>query len=385
MIIGNIDLEISGYSATLSKDIKLYRGDSFTLSFSLSSILISRIDSVEISDGVLPLNGNIQALMLIENSRGQDFVSGTIIENNKINFRISEEHTQAIGINKMQIVLTEVNSDGTKEVLHTPPFEFEIKEPIGSYDIKEARVDYALVDQSSVALLSDTGDNTLIVNMGYTPWHTGELISARRLNEMFNLICENRQDIDELMYKPISITSLSLSKSSAEMGEIVINLVVNWNYNKTPTTQSFNGITLSNSVKTYTITEPISSSKTFTLSASDGKTNVSKNIAINFYNGKYYGSSSIPSTYNSDFIKSLNKQLTGSKNGNFTVNCGSGQYIYFAIPTRFGKPSFSVGGFSGGFDLIATIDFTNNFNYTEPYYIYKSGNSNLGNTTVTVS
>ena len=103
MIIGNIDLEISGYSATLSKDIKLYRGDSFTLSFSLSNILISRIDSVEISDGVLPLNGNIQALMLIENSRGQDFVSGTIIENNKINFRISEEHTQAIGINKIQM------------------------------------------------------------------------------------------------------------------------------------------------------------------------------------------------------------------------------------------------------------------------------------------
>ena len=54
------------------------------------------------------------------------------------------------------------------------------------------------------------------------------------------------------------------------------------------------------------------------------------------------------------------------------------------VPTRFGVPKFTVGGFEGGFSLVATIDFTNSSNYTEPYNIYKSENSNLGNTTVNV-
>ena len=68
----------------------------------------------------------------------------------------------------------------------------------------------------------------------------------------------------------------------------------------------------------------------------------------------------------------------------FNVSCGDGQYVYFAIPTRFGTPTFSVGGFSGGFVKVSTLDFTNKFGYTEPYDIWKSENSNLGKITVVV-
>ena len=75
----------------------------------------------------------------------------------------------------------------------------------------------------------------------------------------------------------------------------------------------------------------------------------------------------------------LTKTLTNSRQNTFSVSCGDGQYVYFAIPTHFGTPTFSVGGFSRGFVKVSTLDFTNKFGYTEPYDIWKSENSNLGN------
>lgn len=381
-MISNIDLMINEYEATLSKEIKLYRGDSLTLSFALSNTLISRINSEDIIDGMLPLDNSITAKVLIENAEKVDYVSGTIINNNRIEFKLLEEHTNKVGINKLQIVLLQGSEDNPTEILHSPPFEFEIRNPIGNLD-GEYRTDRDSTDKARTD--SSIGETTYIINLGYTPWSSNEIIATSKLNFMYNLICKNIQDIEELKYKPISITNLSLSKSTAEKGEIITNLVANWSYNKTPTSQSFNGIVLDNNIKTYSINGVYSSDTNFVLKASDEKTNISKNTGIKFYNGKYYGSTTEPTIYDSNFIKSLSKTLTNSKNGNFTVNCGVGQYIYFAIPSNFGTPKFYVGGFEGGFDLVATIDYTNDYNYTEQYQIYKSGTSNLGNTTVTVN
>ena len=50
----------------------------------------------------------------------------------------------------------------------------------------------------------------------------------------------------------------------------------------------------------------------------------------------------------------------------------------------FGECEFKVGGFSGGFSLIDTIDFINPSGYTESYYIYKSIEPNLGTTKVEI-
>ena len=83
-MISNIDIMINEYEATLSKQIKLYRGDSLTLSFALSNTLISRIESENIIDGMLPLDGSITAKVLIEDADKIDYISGTIIKNNRI-------------------------------------------------------------------------------------------------------------------------------------------------------------------------------------------------------------------------------------------------------------------------------------------------------------
>jgi len=378
MIVSGVDLDVKGYKATLSKKLKFYKGDCLNISFSITSSVISQIDSSEVIEGVLPVTDNIRAYMLV----GSDKVAGTIVQDNKIIFKLTPEY-QTVGITELQIVLIEMLDDGSKEIFHTPPFNLEIAEPIGDYEeIEEdiARVGYAVVGRSVVAGNSITYAE---VELGYEEWKTGDLITADKLNRIEAAIYEHTQMLDELLYKAITINNFSISKSTAELGEKLIGLILSWSYNKTPIYQKLDNVLIDNELRKYTIEKEISSNTSFKLEVSDGKTTVNKTASINFYNGRYYGVSN-SETYDSDFILSLNKTLTNSRACNFTVNCGPGQYIFFAIPTRFGTPTFTVGGFSGGFNKINTINFVNKFGYSESYDIWKSTNSNLGNTTVVV-
>ena len=412
MIRSDIDLSVKGYKVALDKKIKVYQGDTFYLTFQLADTIIDEIDSVKVVDGVLPLTPDIEAYMLV----GNDKVDGTVIENNRVVFKLKKEYTQEVGIHQLQIVITEIDEEGEREIVHTPEFNYEVKEAIGIFEEPEpiipdvppptpsedyARVDYAITNESMVAkasLFDLEGDikNEEIVITYLTDkleggrWYSGEVITELKLNQMWWVSDDHEgrlrtieSALDELMYKPIT-ASLSLSRTLAEMGEIVTGLRATWSYNKSPTTQSFNGVTLANTVRSYDITDTVTTNKSYTLRASDGKTTISPSVGINFYNGKYYGATAIPSTYDSNFILTLTKKLVNGRTGNFTVNCGAGQYIFFAIPARFGSPSFYVGGFEGGFGLVATISFTNSFGYKEDYNIYKSENGNLGNTTVEV-
>ena len=412
MIKSNIDINIRGCKAVLDKKIQVYQFDTFYLTFQLSDTIIDEIDSVKVKDGVLPLTEDIEVYILV----GNDKVEGTLIENNRIVFKLKQQYTKEVGIHYLQIVITEIDEDGEREIVHTPKFTYEVKEAIGLLDIPVepdippsppeddyARVDKALVDKGIVASASlfdlDAEAKNIEITIDYLQdkleggrWYSGEVITELKLNQMWG-VSDNHEGrlrtiesaLDELMYKPIVISSLSLSKTIAEMGEVVTGLKAFWTYNKSPTTQSFDGITLDNAVRSHDIDGEITSNKSYRLTASDGKTNVSRNVGINFYNGKYYGASLEPIGYDSSFVMTLNKQLTNNKNGDFSVNCMTNQYIFFAIPTRFGKPTFKVGGFEGGFMLVNTIKFTNKFGYTEDYNIYKSENASLGNTTVSIS
>lgn len=380
-IISLNKLEVNGFKAKVSNKLKFYKGDRLNLSFSISNTLISEIDSKEVENGILPINSDkIKAFMLIKDKE----IAGTIIKNNNIIFKFSPEH-QTIGINQFQIVITELQDDGSKEILHTPPFVIEVAEPIGTFEEHEeniAKADYAIVGKSTVG-----SDKTTYININskyqMTVWKTGDVITATKLNNIENTLAEHAQMLDELLYKAITITSFNISKSIAELGEIVSNLKLTWSYNKEPVIQKLDNSTLDNNIREYTVNSNIETNKTFRLEVSDGKNTVNKTTSINFYNGRYHGVSN-SENYDSDFILSLNKTLTNSRACSFTVDCGQGQYIFFAIPTRFGTPTFTVGGFTGGFTKVATVDFTNASGYTEPYNIYKSDYSNLGNTTVVV-
>ena len=195
--------------------------------------------------------------------------------------------------------------------------------------------------------------------------------------------------LGDLMYTPISITSFTNNKNTQEMGSTVTDVVLNWNYNKTPKTLSLDSESLDVSLKTKTLSgQSIKTNKTFTLKATDERDAVAtKTTAITFSNGVYYGvgdNLEIGGVTN-EFILGLTKTLQANKAKTFTVNAGAGKHIYYIIPTRYGTPVFKVGGFEGGFEKLGTVNFTNSSSYAENYDVYKSSNAGLGNTTVVAS
>lgn len=193
-----------------------------------------------------------------------------------------------------------------------------------------------------------------------------------------------------LKHVPIDIISFNHSAGTVEMGSVVKELTLNWELNKNPVSQTVNGESLDVSVRSKKLTGlNITANKYsyFALYVTDerGATD-SASTTISFQNGVYYGAGANPETLDSAFILALSsKTLSSAKGRKIDVQAGDGQHIWYALPKRLGTCTFVVGGFEGGFDLVATIDFTNSKGYTEQYYIYRSVQTGLGATKVVVS
>lgn len=203
------------------------------------------------------------------------------------------------------------------------------------------------------------------------------------------------EQVENALYQPIAITSFATSPAYFEKGATVTALTLNWKTNKMPiqvgvsTSTPFREDELradDTSLYVDWISASVEKPVSFTLTATDEKGKTAFLTAIvTFYNGVYYGAAAEPTTYNSTFISGLTKELRANKKPSFAANAGAGKYIYYCLPVSMGACTFAVGGFTGGFSLVDTIAFTNASGYTENYYIYRSDNANLGNTSVTVS
>ena len=183
--------------------------------------------------------------------------------------------------------------------------------------------------------------------------------------------------IADLQHVPIAVSTFSCTPATAEKGSTV-NVALAWTTNKTPTTLKLDGADVTGTSKSIT---NVATDQSYSLVATDAKGNSStKTATLTFLNQVYYGAAE-----NSNSITSLTKVLSGSKAREITVDAGSGEYIYYAYPKRLGVATFSVGGFAGGFETAETKPLTNASGFTEDYYVYRSGRSNLGNTTVTIN
>jgi hypothetical protein len=203
--------------------------------------------------------------------------------------------------------------------------------------------------------------------------------------------------LSELEYVPIAITAISNNYSNVEIGRALSDVKLNWTLNKTPTMQSLKtydasgallggmAIALPSDAREYNVSGTVNSYRKYAIEALDGRNTVEAYTVVNFLNGVYYGAAAVPSGYNSAFILALTKKLASGRGGSVNVTAGDGKYIYYCYPARFGTAAFVVGGFSGGFELVATIPFTNASGYTENYYVYKSEQAGLGALKVEVS
>lgn len=220
-------------------------------------------------------------------------------------------------------------------------------------------------------------------------------ITGEELDKRLDQIPQIKERLDNLLYEKIAINSFSVSKKVAEIGSTVSSVTLEWHCNKTPTTLKIDCVT-DGVTDSVTISPPTqigekeysnitkNTSWKITATGEHGET-ANEPANLYFYNGVYYGVAEAQNSYDSAFVRNLTKTLRGSKLTSFNVNADDGQYIYYCLPTSMGECDFTVNGFTGGFSLVATIEFINGSDYHEDYYIYRSDNANLGNTKVTVS
>lgn len=193
--------------------------------------------------------------------------------------------------------------------------------------------------------------------------------------------------LDTALYKKISITSFTCSPSVVEIGSAVDSVVLRWVTSSTPTSVTLNDEVIedvSQTSKTYSGLS-LTTDTNYLLKVTDSKgAEAQDRCFVSFRNGVYHGVSG-STEINEALIKGLTKTLTDLRSMTYTDTAGTGGYLYFALPKRLGTPTFTVGGFEGGFALIQEIEFTNDSGYTETYAVYRSDNSSLGTTTVTVN
>ena len=212
---------------------------------------------------------------------------------------------------------------------------------------------------------------------------SGAAADAKVTGERF---AELESRMEDLIYQPIAIKSFTNDVGTAENGAVVDTVTLQWSCNKTPTTVTINNEAIIPLATTYAKTNlHITENTDFVLTVTDERdTSVSQTTSIVFQNGVYFGVSTEPETLDRAFLLSLTKYLRQTKLPSFTINAAANEFIYYAVPTRFGECTFSVDGFTGGFRKTLTLSFTNAFGYTEDYDIYRSDYHSLGKTTVTV-
>lgn len=191
-------------------------------------------------------------------------------------------------------------------------------------------------------------------------------------------------ELGNMSFIPIEIKTFEADNYLFEKGSKATP-TLSWSLSKEPVSLSLkaNDIEVSTTNENYTSAE-IQENTTFKLSVSDGKTSAEDSLDIKFVNRVYWGVAAEPESYDSTFIQTLDSELLETKEKTFIVNALDNEYIYFAIPVSYGEAIAYVGGFEGGFETPQQITVTNEYNSTD-YYLYRSTNPKLGNTTVVVS
>lgn len=221
--------------------------------------------------------------------------------------------------------------------------------------------------------------------------------------EALNDRCDALQDsISRLLYDPITIETATISPLKAEKGSGVGTIELSVTTNKdiaTIAVQSLNNLiyrevfTTPNitviSKKPVSIAPSITKTTEFTITVTNQEGSLSSVAStkrtITFDYKYFYGVQNIPNEYNNDFIRGMSENSVGLTS-KFTVSdVGNEKYIYYCCPSDVAL-KFTVNGFEGGFDLVATdVGYSLPDGTIKNYNIYRSTNANLGKTTVNVS
>lgn len=207
---------------------------------------------------------------------------------------------------------------------------------------------------------------------------------------------------------PYEITSFTNDGGNFENGESPTNINLNWTLPSDPDTQSINqgvGIVNPNTLRTVIFPGPVvgvvNGSFTWQLSVTQGLDNDTANTSINFRNRRYWGVSTDPNiagvdtatagipasggtpvafTYNDLVVTAgvTGNELATNRNQTKILDATGGRYLYFAWPSGFGTPSFTINGFPVSAWKGIDSNFTNQHGYVESYSVWRSQNLQNG-------
>ncbi len=193
-----------------------------------------------------------------------------------------------------------------------------------------------------------------------------------------------RDDISRLQSSTIKVTNFSVTPNIVEIGSVINSITLKWDTNfRVLTRQYLNDVEIPDITKRSRILDgPFTSSQTYTLKVEgdDGNSDI-KTTELKFLNNIYYGTEKLHDI-NSSFINSLSRVLTENKQKGFTVVSREQEYIYIALPVRFGEPKFTIISEEADFELITKFDHENSSGYVEEYAVYRTTNVHLGQTTI---
>ena len=446
MLTKTIGLTIKDYKIAMTSPLKFFEEDDLELIFTVGEFGAKVVNDEQDSEVYTPMFPK-DAILFVETPKKVDTVEAVLIEGADIHFRLTNKYSHGgnIGMGRMQIVL--FDGDNRKalppfqfeiqpiiyqeqpEIMYNGLMDeygvslcsedmmlLDSTDPV--YGIKISELPITDVAQGYIPIVQDfvtkkisidTLINTTVPSMidGQIAMQVPTLINEamqsfeedidnkinqglidgmKYTNPISETITNYKTALDYLLYYDLSISLYCNQSTNLEIGESLDSITFTWNYNKDGISfQSFDGENIRDlSIREYTYNTPLSENKTFTLMASDERKTFSKSISFNFKYGRYWGVNASETLSGSD-ISSLNKELSNGRGKTFTVFCGEGFYIYYCYPMSWGVATFSVGGFVGGFELVGTVAFTNSKGDTSDYYVYRSTNHSLGDTTVTVS
>lgn len=203
-----------------------------------------------------------------------------------------------------------------------------------------------------------------------------------------------KQDVDDILaeihYQDIEITAFSCPGAGTyELGTSVPAPTITWTLNKEPASQNINGEALDVTDRSMQCTGSITSTKSYKLTVTGQKGEKDESTGtFTFLNGVYYGVCN-DGDRGADAIEGMTeKTLQSGRALTFTANAGARQRIVYAIPSRYGKPTFTDAEtkLSAGMYLAdENFDFTNSSEYTEKYNLWLSEQPGLGEVTIVVS
>jgi hypothetical protein len=184
-----------------------------------------------------------------------------------------------------------------------------------------------------------------------------------------------------------TVTTPAMTASYSSAPDVTANSVVLTDTEATPSKDVTLTPTAFTSDGTYT-KAVYGQSVTLTLTANKGAVTKVATSTFTWIQNVYWGKSSSAGPYNAAFITGLAHNALASSRAT-TLNMaggdapGVGEKIYYAFRSAYGTPTFYIGGFEGGFELIAAaVAVTNGHGVTENYDLWRSVQANLGDPTI---